>query len=139
MNTFTALIKGSQIIRNERREERKKLREQGPTPEMVWAKYVDLYYSMSASGMWIVNQIQLPSPHDGFNANNDHVWKKNGWWQNQWKNYVLDRPSVYNGEVPLPPPYRGPSNVGNPPIGTFNGFPKSVENWRNYYKSQEAI
>jgi hypothetical protein len=135
MNTLSAIINGSRILRNER----KQLRKLPPHPQTIWTKNVNLYYVKSANGAWVVNHIELPSPYNGYDYKTDHIWKEFGWWQNQWKEFIFDRPSVYNGGEPLPTPYRGPSNIGNPLATTFNITEFRIQWWRDYYASQGII
>ena len=87
--------------------------------EDLYASNVDAYYhTRNFDSKFMFTEIELPTPyyrgqgiigHPYMKNNPEEMWNRNGWWQNQWKNYLNNKPSIYTNDVPLPPPYRGPN------------------------------
>ena len=48
------------------------------------------------------NQFMLPSPYHYQYKHNPVIWEINDYWQNQWRLYTINRPSVYNSPSVIP-------------------------------------
>lgn len=80
-------------------------------PSELYVDYVNRYFA--AERLPGYNDIQIPSPHHYSYRKNSSVWDGPGFWQDQWRAYSSGQPSVYGGQVPLPPV------IGEPEIPKF--------------------
>jgi hypothetical protein len=105
----------------------------GPDPFKVYEKYVHEYYYMSGYiGQWVLPSIQVPTPFDSYYHSYKEIWTKPGFWQDEWRAFCLNKPSVYTGDKPLPHPYRGASEGSIQPSVNYKARPQDIEMWRNF-------
>lgn len=129
MGILSSLINGAHSDWREGREHRRAERQRGEIPDAIYNENVRGYYNASNSNMFIVTQLELPCPFGYPWFGQKTIWAEDGYWQEQFNNMVLGKPSVYNCQIPLPPPYMGPAGRGNPPMPAIKFFGERQREW----------
>lgn len=91
-------------------------------PYQRYGEAIEKYYMTIITGQFLnSDEIPLPSPWQPEYRKRPDIWRQSGWWQDQWRLYVVGAPSVYSGEIALPRPYNGRrSNAYEPEVWFYD-------------------
>jgi hypothetical protein len=91
------------------------------SPHQRYGEAIAKYYTTMITGRFLNSrEIHLPSPWQPEYRNKPNIWRQSGWWQDQWRLYIVGAPSVYSGKVALPRPYDGCRDGNAPEIWFYD-------------------